>query len=81
MRKQIFADNLELIERHNAEEAFGIHTYKLGVNRFADMTEKEYAEKYTGFIPTYGDYIPEPKVEAKTDIAESIDWREKVGIT
>merc|ERR1712029_178044 len=37
-RKSIFAANLERIEKHNAEHAEGKHSYWLGVNQFADLT-------------------------------------------
>merc|ERR1711872_1171535 len=48
-RKAIFAANLERIEKHNAEHAEGKHTYWLGVNQFADLTNAEFVDLHTGY--------------------------------
>ncbi|KAI7738544.1 hypothetical protein M8C21_032892 [Ambrosia artemisiifolia] len=42
-RFQIFKDNLEYIEQHNS----GSHSYKLGLNKFADLSVEEYRLQYT----------------------------------
>lgn len=41
-RMQIFADNLDIIDSHNAEK----HSYTLGINRFADLTSEEFKNIY-----------------------------------
>merc|ERR1711872_517638 len=41
-RLKAFADNLDKIAKHNEEAAEGKHTYTLGVNKFADLTEQEW---------------------------------------
>ncbi|KAI4337008.1 hypothetical protein L6164_015470 [Bauhinia variegata] len=77
-RFEIFKDNLRFIDEHNAEN----RTYKVGLNRFADLTNEEYRSKYLGtkidpkrriaktrsnrYAPKLGDNLP-----------ESVDWREK----
>ncbi|CAG2112208.1 unnamed protein product, partial [Medioppia subpectinata] len=38
-RRQIFADNYRRIRDHNKEADKGVHTYRLGVNQFTDMTQ------------------------------------------
>ncbi|XP_027332459.1 low-temperature-induced cysteine proteinase-like isoform X2 [Abrus precatorius] len=43
-RFEIFKDNLRFIDDHNAEN----RTYKLGLNRFADLTNEEYRAGYLG---------------------------------
>merc|ERR1712168_76333 len=48
LRKAIFAENLRLINQHNAEHALGLHTFTLGVNKFADMTSAEFGAYYNG---------------------------------
>lgn len=40
-RLQIFADNVDLIETHNANPK---HTYKLGLNKFAHLTYSEFLD-------------------------------------
>ncbi|KAK7263180.1 hypothetical protein RJT34_30766 [Clitoria ternatea] len=43
-RFQVFKDNLRFIEDHNAQN----NTYKLGLNKFADITNDEYRTMYLG---------------------------------
>jgi len=78
-RKNIFANNLRFIEKHNAEHALGLHTYTVGVNQFADLTNEEFVEQYTGVKPMEG--AKETAIEVVGDIPESIDWREKGAVT
>ncbi|KAL4568750.1 hypothetical protein LXL04_024365 [Taraxacum kok-saghyz] len=44
-RFQIFKDNLRFIDEHNSS---GNRTYKVGLNRFADVTNEEYRSMYLG---------------------------------
>lgn len=44
-RLEIFADNLQMIERHNAEATKGLHSFQLGVGPFTDMTHEEWVEQ------------------------------------
>lgn len=78
-RFEIFKDNLRYIDEQNALEN---RTYKLGLNRFADLTNEEYRKKHLGVRPDgkrrltakkSGRY--EPKVG--DSLPDSIDWREK----
>ncbi|KAK8601156.1 hypothetical protein V6N12_050998 [Hibiscus sabdariffa] len=46
-RFEIFKDNLRLIDEHNADHA---RSFKLGLNRFADLTNDEYRSTYVGLI-------------------------------
>ncbi|XP_047983323.1 low-temperature-induced cysteine proteinase-like [Salvia hispanica] len=76
-RFQVFKENLRYIEEHNAAEG---RTYKLGLNRFADLTNQEYrrrmhlgtrprrlaAKKSDRYALRDGDVLP-----------DSIDWRTK----
>ncbi|KAL8030018.1 hypothetical protein ABFX02_14G260500 [Erythranthe guttata] len=78
-RLEIFKDNLRYIDEQNAIEN---RTYKLGLNRFADLTNDEYRKTFLGsrpdgkrrltgrksdrYAPKVGDALP-----------DSIDWREK----
>merc|ERR1712226_1650499 len=53
-RKAVFAKNLALIEKHNAEHKAGKHSYWLGVNQFADLTNDEFVDLHTGFRAVEG---------------------------
>ena len=45
-RFNIFKDNIEYIDKSNNE---GNRTFKLGVNKFADLTTEEFLASYTGY--------------------------------
>ncbi|CAH0545777.1 unnamed protein product [Brassicogethes aeneus] len=80
LRYQIFSDNLENIEKHNAKFEQGLITYKQGVNQFADWTEEE----FIAFLKLNG-----PAQKAKSvEVFESIqdapltqDWRSSGAVT
>ena len=83
-RYEIFKDNLKYIDEHNA----GNHTYRLGLNVFADLTIDEYRNNHHGFNPlskmnmTYkvsNRYMLNKGEELK--LPNSVDWREKGAVT
>ncbi|XP_044507941.1 LOW QUALITY PROTEIN: probable cysteine protease RD21B [Mangifera indica] len=75
-RFEIFKDNLRFVDEHNAVEK----TYKVGLNKFADLSNDEFRKIYLGakkmrverkaksdrYLHKVGDELP-----------ESVDWREK----
>ncbi|GMN35085.1 hypothetical protein TIFTF001_005081 [Ficus carica] len=73
-RFEIFKDNLRFIDEHNSQA----RTYKLGLNRFADLTNEEYRSTYLGtriggkkkvsqrYAPRVGEELP-----------DSVDWRKE----
>lgn len=77
LRRSVFADNLKLIENHNAEEAKGLHTFTLGVNKFADMTNEEY-KQLLGFSPLKGTGKVHQAIGAAPDTK---DWRDDGYVT
>jgi len=81
-RKSIFVDNLKYIESHNERHALGLHTFRLGVNQFADLTNEEFRAAFASGYRT----IPantETNTFVKTDLEDpdSIDWRTKGAVT
>ncbi|KAK9220715.1 hypothetical protein WN944_009138 [Citrus x changshan-huyou] len=84
MRLKIFKENLEYIEKANKE---GNRTYKLGTNRFSDLTNDEFRALYTGYK------MPSPSHRSTTsstfkyqnlsmtDVPTSLDWRDKEAVT
>merc|ERR1712236_181273 len=78
-RKAIFAANLKRIEQHNAEHAQGKHSYWLGVNQFADLTNDEFVDLHTGFSA-----VPSSMETADLSMAaplDSVDWRDHGAVT
>ena len=41
-RQKIFDENVDYINRHNAEAQKGVHTYTLGLNEYADLSTDEW---------------------------------------
>ncbi|XP_047316363.1 low-temperature-induced cysteine proteinase-like [Impatiens glandulifera] len=78
-RFQIFKDNLHFINDHNADN----HTYKLGLTRFADLTNEEYRSMYLGgrfenhrrlsSLRSSDRYLP----KVGDSLPESVDWRKE----
>nr|CAB3485977.1 unnamed protein product [Digitaria exilis] len=79
-RYEVFKDNLRYIDEHNAAADAGLHSFRLGLNRFADLTNEEYRATYLGVKN-------KPQREKKLssryqaadneELPESVDWRTK----
>ena len=81
-RFEIFKDNLKFIEEHNSAN----RTYKVGLNRFADLTNEEYKAMYLGARMEGKSQSHRLAGKEKSDryvfrvgdkLPESVDWREK----
>ncbi|KAJ8035983.1 Cathepsin L [Holothuria leucospilota] len=48
-RRRIWEDNLQLVNKHNDEHSRGLHSYTLGMNEYADMTNEEFVAVMTGY--------------------------------
>merc|ERR1711872_240645 len=77
-RKAVFAKNLALIEKHNAEHKAGKHSYWLGVNQFADLTNDEFVDLHTGFRSVEG---METADLSNVKAPLSMDWRTRNAVT
>ncbi|KAJ9578024.1 hypothetical protein L9F63_025115 [Diploptera punctata] len=83
-RMNVFLQAKEKIAKHNAEYELGLHTYTLGINRFADQLREEVSGKMNGLLIK--------NAELKTDgstfitpenviIPDEVDWRQKGAVT
>ncbi|XP_061165783.1 procathepsin L-like [Saccostrea echinata] len=81
-RRQIWEDNVRLIEKHNLEADRGVHTYWLGMNEYGDMTNEEFTRVMNGLImPNKTEYnLFKPTLDEK-DLPDTVDWREKGYVT
>lgn len=52
MRKKFFLDNLDEVEKHNA----GKSSYKMGLNAFSDMSNKEFHARMSGGYGSTNDH-------------------------
>ena len=80
-RKAIFADNLKTIAKHNAEEALGLHTFTMGVNKFADMTHEEFVATFTAPKKTFASHPKRIATAVTADLPDTVDWRTEGYVT
>jgi len=76
-RFEIFAENLALVNSHNANPA---NTYTLGINKYSDLTSSEFAAVANGYFPATrktGDVQVLDDASPNVDI----DWRQKGAVT
>jgi hypothetical protein len=81
-RRLIWEANLKYINKHNNEASLLKHTFTLGMNKFGDLTNIEYARMYNNFkmnnkTNNMNLYKPDPNFE----IPSSIDWRKKGAVS
>jgi cathepsin H len=68
-----FKANLNMINAHNA----GKSSYKLAVNKFADMTFEDFQKTHLGYKPSAAARHGEEYVPTNVAPAAAIDWRTK----
>lgn len=82
-RFRAFWDNLRFVDAHNARAAAGEEGFRLGMNRFADLTNDEFRAAYLGVKGAgqrrsaragVGERYRHDGVE---ELPEAVDWREK----
>ncbi|PSR87959.1 Cysteine proteinase [Actinidia chinensis var. chinensis] len=78
-RFEIFKDNLKFVDEHNSEN----RSYKVGLNRFADLTNEEYRSMFLGTKTDSKRRFMKSKsasrryaVQDSDMLPESVDWRE-----
>lgn len=78
-RFEIFKDNLKFIDEHNSVD----RQYKVGLNRFADLTNEEYRSKFvSGRLDRKTRLMNRQAsdryaLKAGEELPESVDWRKK----
>ncbi|XP_015794389.1 cathepsin L1 [Tetranychus urticae] len=80
-RKTVFLYNLKKIQAHNERADNGEHTYRLGVNKFADLTYEEFKAAYLGFKKSQHSAPLVHNVNKTFQLPASIDWRTKGIVT
>uniref|UniRef100_M8B396 Oryzain alpha chain n=1 Tax=Aegilops tauschii TaxID=37682 RepID=M8B396_AEGTA len=79
-RFEVFRDNLRDINQHNAATDAGVHSFRLGLNPFSDLTYEEFQSRYLG-AQTKPQRERKLSVslhaEVNVELAESVDWRKK----
>ena len=90
LRFGIFHDNLDKITKHNKEADTGVHSYRLGVNNFTDLTNAEFVKLYNTLrdsnemndhkndsIQSRSDFV----MARDDSLPSQVDWRNKHVVT
>jgi len=79
-RRLIWESNLKFVNKHNLEHSLGLHTFTVAINKYADMSNKEFVSVMNKFNMTGAlnknrnsqQYVP-----SNVEIPDSVDWRTK----
>mmetsp|Transcript_14149 Transcript_14149/g.33016 ORF Transcript_14149/g.33016 Transcript_14149/m.33016 type:complete len:328 (-) Transcript_14149:48-1031(-) len=80
-RLPAFKANVDFVHKHNQEYQLGLHHYKTALNRFADLTNKEFRAFYTGFKFVPRNDTMENALLLTGEAPDSVDWRTKGVVT
>lgn len=82
-RRELWEAAVKMIREHNLEYDMGKHTYTLGLNQYADMTNEEFRSQMNGYRMASG-----PRNSTGTymspngvNLPDSVDWRPKGYVT
>jgi len=81
-RREMFEYNVAAIVKHNLEHDLGKHTYRKGLNQFADMLSYEFRQQMNGFRgqKTVNSTKPFGRI-ADAKLPTTVDWRQKGIVT
>jgi len=84
-RRAIFEKNLQFIQKHNLEYSLGKKTFTVGMNKYGDLTNKEFVSMVNGLNKTKsmlrskdGSHFIAPSNFERPD---SVDWRKEGYVT
>lgn len=87
-RMKIFMENSHKIAKHNKLYEQGLVSYKLGINKYADLLHHEFVTTFNGFNRTKNNILKENMDDSVTFIPpaniklpESVDWRQHGAVT
>jgi len=82
-RYETWADNFNFVQEHNVRFMAGLETFTVEMNKFADLTEVEFAAKFNmqTLAPPPHKSICTPAPAGSADHPVSADWRTKGYVT
>lgn len=85
---KIYMENAHKVAKHNKLFAMGLVSYKLGLNKYADMLHHEFIQALNGFNKTKtllkGNEVDDSVTyisPANIDLPKEVDWRQKGAVT
>jgi len=83
LRFGIWKSNLDYVSKHNSEADNGIHSFWLAMNKFGDLTSKEFAQIYNGYNASLKTSSPKNLFvyDPSIKVPDSIDWRTQGYVT
>lgn len=80
-RLAVFASNLELVNRQNAEHILAGGNAVFGVTKFMDLTADEFKAQYLTYIPNNATDAKRASLTLDAPLAATVDWRTKGAVT
>ncbi|XP_009635021.1 cathepsin L1-like [Egretta garzetta] len=81
-RREVWEENLRRIQQHNWEESQGQHAFRLAMNHYGDLTDKEFNSLLNGFTPEQREEpVPLFQASAALKTPSEVDWRAKGYVT
>ena len=77
-RREIFEANYDFIEKHNAASANGEHSFTLGINQLADMTNEEINKLMNGYNASASVQGEIDDFSNVQDVPNEVDWVNEV---
>lgn len=84
IRRGIWEKNMQFIQKHNLDYALGKKTYSVGMNKYGDLTNKEFVSMVNGFNKTRSMFKKDgSKFLAPANFVrpDSVDWRTQGYVT
>ncbi|XP_046330115.1 procathepsin L-like [Haliotis rufescens] len=83
IRRLVWESSLKYIQQHNLEADRGLHSYRLGVNEYADLTSEEFVRQMNGYRMVNrtrrgATFLPPSNLG---DLPTEVDWRTKGYVT
>jgi len=85
VRRATWESNLKKVQGHNLQADLGVHTYWLGMNKYADLTITEFVKLMNGYNVTMRDQRNQDRHEFTRNphvkLPDTVDWRDKGYVT
>jgi len=80
-RRMTWESHKFLIEQHNRKADQKIHTYRLSMNEYGDLTHTEFVRIMNGYLGKPVKKTPGYKMSINRDLPEAVDWRNRGYVT